>query len=71
VIASDIAVHWELAPGARLIDPLDGPAWLEAIEAALLEGAERRPTATPSYAPPGWPEHFAIVAQALGLPASA
>jgi glycosyltransferase involved in cell wall biosynthesis len=71
VIASDIDVHRELAPGARLIDPLDGPAWLEAIEAVLLEGGDRRPTASPSHSPPGWPEHFAIVAQALGLSSSA
>ena len=69
VIASDIGVHRELAPGARLIDPLDGPAWLEAIEAAVLERAERPPNATPSHSPPGWPEHFAIVARALGLSA--
>ena len=68
VIASDIEVHRELAPGARLVDPLDGPAWLKAIEAVLLEGAER-PVAPPSRSPPGWPEHFAIVARALGLSA--
>ncbi|HEY2480737.1 MAG TPA: glycosyltransferase family 1 protein, partial [Caulobacteraceae bacterium] len=40
VIASDIAVHRELAAGAQLIDPLDGPAWLEALLAA---GARRPP----------------------------
>jgi glycosyltransferase involved in cell wall biosynthesis len=67
VIASDIEVHRELAPEARLIDPLDGPAWLEAIEAALLEGGERRSVVTPPHAPPGWPEHFEIVEKALGL----
>ena len=32
----------------------------------VLEGAER-PVAGPSHSPPGWPEHFAIVARALGL----
>lgn len=64
VIASDIAVHRELAPGANLIDPLDGPAWLEAIEAAALRPPERhRPR--PENAPFGWPEHFAIVEEAL------
>jgi glycosyltransferase involved in cell wall biosynthesis len=69
VIASDIPAHRELAPGARLIDPLDGPAWLDAIEAA----ARRPPGAdvqSPAQRPPGWPEHFAIVAGALGLPVS-
>ena len=67
VIASDIPVHRELAPGARLIDPLDGPAWLEAIEAALLVRDERRPVVTPTHSAPGWPEHFAIVEKPLGL----
>jgi glycosyltransferase involved in cell wall biosynthesis len=66
VIASDIPVHRELAPTAQLIDPLDGTAWLEAIETATLQrrqGGMRAPPRTPF----GWPEHFAIVAQALGL----
>jgi glycosyltransferase involved in cell wall biosynthesis len=64
VIASDIPVHRELARGARLIDPLDGPAWLEAIESATRgDAAPRSPAATL-----GWPDHFAIVAAALGLP---
>lgn len=67
VIASDIAVHRELAPGARLIDPLDGPAWLEAIEAATLRHPKPDSPAR-ANAPPRWPEHFAIVARALGLP---
>ena len=68
VIASDIAVHRELAPGARLVDPLDGPAWLEAIETAAAGGSNRNSSAAPMYQPMGWPEHFAIVARALGLP---
>jgi len=69
VIASDIPAHRELAPNAHLIDPLDGPAWLEAIEAAV----RRRPGAnirSPTQVPPAWAEHFAIVAAALGLPVS-
>ena len=34
VIASDIAVHREIADGrALLVDPIDGPAWLRAISA--------------------------------------
>jgi glycosyltransferase involved in cell wall biosynthesis len=67
VIASDIPVHRELAPGARLIDPLNGVAWLEAIEAAAVQHSQREIRAA-LRAPFGWPEHFAIVAQALGLP---
>jgi glycosyltransferase involved in cell wall biosynthesis len=62
VIASDIAVHRELAEGARLIDPLDGVGWLEAIEMAT----RRRPFAEPVERP-GWPDHFAIVEQAMAL----
>jgi glycosyltransferase involved in cell wall biosynthesis len=61
VIASDIPVHRELAAGARLIDPLDGPAWLAAIEAATLERASARPQPAPT-----WERHFEIVAGALG-----
>jgi glycosyltransferase involved in cell wall biosynthesis len=61
VIASDIAVHRELASGARLIDPLDGPSWLAAITAA----SEERPLVHPAQ-PMSWPGHFAIVKDALG-----
>jgi glycosyltransferase involved in cell wall biosynthesis len=67
VAASDIAAHREVAQGhARLIDPHDGPRWLEAIEAACgLEGAAAAPVAAPSrpYRSLTWREH---VEQALG-----
>ena len=53
VIASDIPVHRELAAGARLVDPLDGPGWLAAIDAALAGCLPRR-----SFAPPTWEAHF-------------
>jgi glycosyltransferase involved in cell wall biosynthesis len=62
VIASDIAVHRELAVGAQLIDPLDGPAWLE----ALLAAHEHRPR-SPAFLVPTWEAHFDTVARALGL----
>jgi glycosyltransferase involved in cell wall biosynthesis len=62
VIASDIAVHRELAGNAHLIDPLDGPAWLAAIEGA----AARRPPSRISRAL-SWRQHFAIVAEAMRL----
>jgi glycosyltransferase involved in cell wall biosynthesis len=66
VIASDIPVHREFAPGARLIDPLDGPGWLEAIRTALRDGPAG--TSLKSSQPStGWEEHFQIVARALGL----
>lgn len=63
VIASDIAVHRELASGARLIDPLDGPGWAAAIEAAC-----KPPSAGPAFVAPTWAEHFAAVAPLAGLP---
>ncbi|MBX9576492.1 MAG: glycosyltransferase family 4 protein [Caulobacteraceae bacterium] len=63
VIASDIPVHRELARGARLVDPLDGPGWAAAIEAACAG-----PVAGPSFAAPTWAEHFALVAKLAGLP---
>jgi glycosyltransferase involved in cell wall biosynthesis len=60
VIASDIDVHRELAPDATLLDPLDGPAWLAAIEAAVRSPSPRTPRRSPT-----WAEHFDIVRLAL------
>jgi glycosyltransferase involved in cell wall biosynthesis len=60
VIASDIPVHRELAAGARLIDPLDGPAWMEAIGAAAGSRA-----VVDRLEPPTWRTHFGIVESAL------
>lgn len=54
VIASDIRVHRELAVGASLIDPLDGPAWLDAIMAA-------RDDRGPAFRAPRWEDHFAAL----------
>ena len=62
VIASDIPVHRELASGARLIDPLDGPGWLAAIEAAAA-----KPAGQISYAAPTWAAHFERVDAFAGL----
>jgi len=62
VIGSDIPVHRELARAATLLDPMDGPAWLAAIESAAKSRAR-----TPVAAPPSWDAHFAIVGEALGL----
>lgn len=62
VIASDIAVHRELAPRARLIDPLDGPGWLEAIEAATA-----RAPGQAGYHAPTWAGHFDAVSGFVGL----
>ena len=62
VIASDIAVHRELAPNARLIDPLDGLGWLAAIEAASATAPKQGPYATPT-----WTSHFEAVGGFVGL----
>lgn len=66
VIASDIPPHRELAPHARLIDPIDGLGWLKALGEAATA-----PVIAPHYAPPTWPAHFAAVAAALGEATSA
>jgi glycosyltransferase involved in cell wall biosynthesis len=63
VIASDIAAHRELARGARLIDPLDGPGWTSAIASACAVVSPRA-----IFTPPTWPDHFAAVAPLAGLP---
>lgn len=62
LIASDIPVHRELVPGARLIDPLDGLGWLDALETAT-----RHPPDAPPYTAPTWDRHFAEVARRVGL----
>jgi glycosyltransferase involved in cell wall biosynthesis len=62
VIASDIPAHRELAgDAATLIDPLDGPAWIAAIEQAMLGDRGRGP----AYAAPTWSDHFEQLAVAL------
>ena len=51
VIASDIPVHRELASGAAtLIDPLDGPAWIDAIEHAMRRPRPRSRLCRPDLA---------------------
>jgi glycosyltransferase involved in cell wall biosynthesis len=63
VIASDIAVHRELAAGAQLIDPLDGPAWIEAIAAQ----AKRPRRAKRRFKSPTWEGHFERAARAFRM----
>ncbi|MGT2481710.1 glycosyltransferase family 4 protein [Methylobacterium oryzae CBMB20] len=69
VIASDIAVHREIADGFALFrDPLDGPGWIEAIEALARPGAPLRSELVgrlDGYRPPDWLAHFAAVAPTL------
>jgi Glycosyltransferase len=64
VIASDIAAHRELARGAVLIDPLDGPGWIRAVQRALEIRCD-----SPDFVAPTWNAHFEAVAAFMGLPA--
>jgi glycosyltransferase involved in cell wall biosynthesis len=62
VIASDIAAHRELAgQAATLIDPLDGAAWVDALERAASARGRG-----PPYSAPNWAAHFDQAALALG-----
>jgi len=62
LIASDIPVHRELVPNARLIDPLDGLGWLDA-----LEKATRHPPKATAFTAPTWERHFDEVGRRVGL----
>ena len=65
VIASRIPAHEEIAEGyAELLDPLDGPAWLDAIEDYARDGSARRAAQCAriaGYPAPTWAAHFAAV----------
>ncbi|MFF9550662.1 glycosyltransferase family 4 protein [Methylobacterium fujisawaense] len=71
VIASDIPVHREIADGFALFrDPLDGPGWIEAIEALAQPAASLRAELAgrlDGYRPPDWPAHFAAVTPTLAM----
>ena len=75
VIASRIPAHEEIAEGfADLLDPLDGPAWLAAVEDYAAEGSERRAAQCAriaAYRPPTWAAHFAAVRPTVLGPAPA
>ena len=69
VVASDIAVHREIAEGIALFrDPLDGPGWLAAIADLARPGSPLRAGLAgrlDGYAPPTWEAHFAAVGPTL------
>jgi glycosyltransferase involved in cell wall biosynthesis len=73
VIASRIAAHEEIAEGfAELLDPLDGPAWLAAIEDYAADSSARRTAQCarlPDYRVPTWTAHFGAVRSAILGPA--
>jgi glycosyltransferase involved in cell wall biosynthesis len=61
VIASNIAVHRELAgSAATLLDSLDGPAWTDAIERATHVRDKG-----PIYDAPTWDAHFKLLEAGL------
>ena len=60
LIASDIPPHRELTPQARLINPIDGMGWMQAIE----DYTRARPQ-TGQYNAPTWSNHFSIVEQRI------
>jgi glycosyltransferase involved in cell wall biosynthesis len=69
VVASDIPVHREIAEAFALFhDPLDGPGWIDAIEALAQPGSILQAELAGrlrGYAPPGWQSHFAAVEPTL------
>jgi len=68
VIASDIAVFREVAQGlATFCDPLDGPAWKDAIVQTLDPDRQvERRQATKAYRAPQWGDYFDNVLDFLG-----
>ena len=69
VLASDIDVHREVAQGrATLLDPLDGPAWVRAIEAFCDRSCSVRAEAADlarGYRPTTWPQHVASAVEMI------
>lgn len=71
VLASDLRAHREVAGealrsgGAVLLDPLDGPAWRDAILRAAATVPHVGAQARAGYQPPTWAEHFTIVDHVL------
>ena len=69
VVASDIAVHREIAEGFALFrDPMDGPGWLQAIEALSAPGSGLHADLAgrlDGYVAPTWAAHFEAVGPVL------
>lgn len=69
VIASDITAHREVGKEyAEYLDPLDGPAWFQAIDDYASLSSERRGTmqyATLGYRGVTWEEHLRAVKDIL------
>ncbi len=66
VVASDIPVFREICGGrARLLSPLNGEAWLEAIW-ELARGELHRGADTPPAQVQSWPDYFARIDEFVG-----
>ena len=69
VVASDIPVHREIAERFALLrDPLDGPGWIDAIEALARPASPLRHDLArrlEGYLPPSWRAHFEAVGPTL------
>jgi len=69
VLASDLPAHREVAgTAAEFLDPLDGPAWLQAILDYAQPQSKRRSAARRAlrrFRPPQWQTHFEQVLDRL------
>jgi glycosyltransferase involved in cell wall biosynthesis len=70
-IASDLPAFREIAGDrVEMLDPLDGPAWEQAVVDFAPARSPRRLSAiarAAGYVAPSWDDHFARVAEATGL----
>ena len=70
VIASDLPVFREFAGSIpHYLDPLDGPAWHQAVLAYMKPASTARQmqmVRMTNYAPPTWEQHFEVVEGLLG-----
>lgn len=66
VIASDIPGHREVGGGlASLVDPLDGPGWIAAIDRHLTGRFDRKAPRVTGYNALNWQEHVALAFKAI------
>jgi glycosyltransferase involved in cell wall biosynthesis len=69
VLASAIEAHREVGGGyAEYLDPLDGAAWLQALQdyaASPAPRREQRLRLLPQYRPPAWEAHFSRALELL------
>jgi glycosyltransferase involved in cell wall biosynthesis len=65
-VASDIAAHREIGGGStRLVSPLDGPGWREAILTLARDDRARDALCAKIIPPASWEDHFAAITETL------